>query len=73
MRNMLLENLDLDQRSAAQEELEGLADDLRAVGFGVRVADEDGSVHARLQESAEQVIIDVINVAAFLPGLMQCR
>lgn len=59
---MILENLELDDRAAAQAELGQLADRLRANGFTVELAPLDGSFHAQLQESADQVALDVLNV-----------
>jgi hypothetical protein len=59
---VILENLELDERDVAQVELEQLADGLRDSGFSVEVAPVDGSFHAQLQESAEQVALDVLNV-----------
>jgi hypothetical protein len=59
---MRLENLELDDRHEAQAELSGLAEDLEAEGFDVEVAPEDASVLAKLQESAEHVFVDVLNV-----------
>lgn len=59
---MILENLELEDREAAQVELEELADSLRGSGLTVEVAPLDGSFHAKLEESAEQVALDVLNV-----------
>jgi|GEM_PF-5657467 len=59
---MILENLELEDREAAQVELEALAETLRGSGLEVEVAPLDGSFHAMLQESAEQVAVDVLNV-----------
>ncbi len=49
-------------RKEAQEDLERLARLLRSQGVEVRVAGLDESIHARLQESAEQIAVDVLNV-----------
>lgn len=59
---VILENLELEDREAAQVELEGLAETLRGSGLTVEVAPLDGSFHAKLEESAEQVAVDVLNV-----------
>jgi hypothetical protein len=59
---MILENLELEDREAAQVELEALAETLRGSGLKVEVVPLDGSFHAMLQESAEQVAVDVLNV-----------
>ncbi len=49
-------------RKEAQEDLERLAKLLRSRGVEVQVAGLDESIHARLQESAEQIAVDVLNV-----------
>ena len=49
-------------REEAQEDLERLADLLRGKGFDVYVAGLDESIHARLEHSAEQIAIDVLNI-----------
>lgn len=59
---MRLENLELVNRTEAQLELFALAAELETEGFVVEVAPEDGSFHAKLQESADHVVLDVINV-----------
>jgi hypothetical protein len=46
----------------AQAELEDLAAAMRADGLEVYVAGPDESVHSILQESADQVAVDVLNV-----------
>lgn len=57
-----LENLDLDDREAAQEELASLADALRAHGAQVEVAGLDESCRAWLQHSVGDTAVDVLNV-----------
>lgn len=59
---MILENLELEDREAAQVELEELAEILRSSGLTVKVAPLDAPFHAKLEESAEQVALDVLNV-----------
>jgi hypothetical protein len=59
---MILENLELDHREEAQAELQELAETLRVSGFNVEVAPLDGEFHAKLEESAERVFLDVLNV-----------
>lgn len=59
---MILENLELEDREAAQVELEELAEILRDSGLNVKVAPLDAPFHAKLEESAEQVALDVLNV-----------
>ena len=59
---MILENLELEDREAAQVELEELAGILREGGLTVEVAPLDAPFHAKLEESAEQVALDVLNV-----------
>ncbi len=59
---VVLENLEFDQRAQAQEELERLAESLRESGLSTEVAPLDGSFHVKLEESAEQVFLDVLNV-----------
>ncbi len=59
---MRLENLELERRQEAQAELAGLAKELEAEGFVVEVAPEDASALAKLQESAEPLYVDVLNV-----------
>jgi hypothetical protein len=46
----------------AQEELEELAALLRSEGYETYVAGRDEPFHAHLQESAEQVAVEVLNV-----------
>jgi hypothetical protein len=60
--SLVLENLESDQRAEAQVELDGLAESLRQSGFTVEVAPLDGSFHVKIEESAEQVFLDVLNV-----------
>jgi hypothetical protein len=60
--SLVLENLESNQRAEAQAELDGLAASLRQSGFTVEVAPLDGPFHAKLEESAEQVFLDVLNV-----------
>jgi hypothetical protein len=59
---VILENLELEDREAAQVELDELAEALRGSGLTVEVAPLDGSFHAMLEESADQVALDVLNV-----------
>jgi len=59
---VILENLELEDRKAAQVELTELAEILRGSGLTVEVAPLDGSFHAKLEESAGQVALDVLNV-----------
>jgi len=59
---LVLENLEFDQRVEAQVELQELAESLRQIDFKVEVAPLDGSFHAKLEESADQVFLDVLNV-----------
>lgn len=57
-----LENLELEHRDDAQEELQELARLLAEQGASVEVAGPDESVRARLQESVGGTAIDVLNV-----------
>jgi hypothetical protein len=59
---MILENLELEEREAAQRELGDLAEKLAKQGFDTRLAPLDGSFHAKLEESADRVALDVLNV-----------
>jgi hypothetical protein len=59
---MILQNLEWDEREAAQIELERLADALRGDGFAVEVSPLDASTLIKIEESAAHVAVDVLNV-----------
>jgi hypothetical protein len=59
---MILENLELENREAAQVELEQLAEVIRQEGLPVKVAPLDGSFHSILEESADHIALDVLNI-----------
>src|SRR6202012_901523 len=59
---MILQNLEWEEREAAQIELERLADSLRGDGFAVEVSPLDASTLIKIEESAGHVAVDVLNV-----------
>lgn len=59
---MRLENLEFDDRQEAQAELADLERALEAEGFAVQIAAQDAPVREKLQKSAEQVFVGVLNV-----------
>lgn len=59
---VILENLELEHREKAQAELYELAQTLDEAGIDVAVAPLDGMFHAKLEESADQAFVDVLNI-----------